>query len=70
MSMTLLVASSDEAFRESIRENLLNTPNAHVIAEYPDISTNLYIRVLQDLERHPDAAGIAARTERAGPAFL
>ena len=56
MSITLLVASSDEAFRESIRENLLNTPNARVIAEYPDISTNLYIRVLQDLERHPDAA--------------
>jgi len=56
MSISLLVASSDEAFRESIRENLLNIPNARVIAEYPDISTNLYIRVLQDLERHPDAA--------------
>ena len=56
MSISLLVASSDEAFRESIRENLLNIPSARVIAEYPDISTNLYIRVLQDLERHPDAA--------------
>ena len=56
MSISLLVASSDEAFREAIRENLLNIPNARVIAEYPDISTNLYIRVLQDLERHPDAA--------------
>lgn len=56
MSISLLVASSDEAFRESIRENLLNIANARVIAEYPDISTNLYIRVLQDLERNPDAA--------------
>jgi pilus assembly protein CpaE len=56
MPIGLLVASSDEHFREMIRENLLNIANAKVIAEYPEISSNLYIRVLQDLERHPDAA--------------
>lgn len=39
-----------------IRENLLNQPNAKVISEYPEVASNLYIRVLQDLERHPDAA--------------
>ena len=56
MPISLLVASSDELFRETIRESLLNIPTARVISEYPEVSSNLYIRVLQDLERHPDAA--------------
>ncbi|MBI4908592.1 MAG: AAA family ATPase [Acidobacteria bacterium] len=56
MSISLLVASNDEHFREMVRENLLNLQNAKVIAEYPEVNTNLYIRVLQDLERHPEAA--------------
>jgi len=56
MPITLLVASSDEHFREMVRESLLNIANAKVVAEYPEITPNLYIRVLQDLERHPEAA--------------
>lgn len=56
MSISLLVASSDDHFREMVRENILNMPNAKVIAEYPEVGSNLYIRVLQDLERHPEAA--------------
>ena len=56
MPISLLVASTDEQFREMIRENLLNQPNAKVISEYADVASNLYIRVLQDLERHPEAA--------------
>ena len=56
MSISLLVASPDDRFREMVRENLLNVQNAKIIAEYPEVSANLYIRVLQDLERHPDAA--------------
>jgi len=56
MPISLLVASSDEHFREMVRENLLNIPNAKVLSEYPEITLNLYIRVLQDLERHPEAA--------------
>jgi pilus assembly protein CpaE len=56
MPISLLVASSDELFRETIRESLLNVANARVIAEYPEVSSNLYIRVLQDLERHPEAS--------------
>jgi pilus assembly protein CpaE len=56
MPISLLVASSDEIFRETIRESLLNLANARVISEYPEVSSNLYIRVLQDLERHPEAA--------------
>jgi pilus assembly protein CpaE len=51
----LMVASSDEHFREMVRENLLNVPNAKVAAEYQEIAANLYIRVLQDLERNPSA---------------
>lgn len=56
MSLSLLVASSDDHFREVIRESLLNIQNARVASEYPEVSANLYIRVLQDLERHPEAA--------------
>jgi pilus assembly protein CpaE len=52
----LMIASSDEAFREMVRDNLLNIPNAKVAAEYQDVSSNLYVRVLQDTERHPNAA--------------
>jgi len=56
MAIALLVASSDEHFRETIRESLVNVPNARVISEYPEVASNLYIRVLQDLERNPEAA--------------
>src|SRR6266581_3395722 len=56
MSLVLLVASADEHFREMVRESLVNIPNAKLAAEYQDVAQNLYIRVLQDLERHPHAA--------------
>src|SRR5713226_3999321 len=56
MAIVLLVASTDEHFREMIRENLGNIPNSKVVAEYQEVAQNLYIRVLQDLERHPHAA--------------
>lgn len=56
MSIALIVASSDERFRETIRENLLNLPNAKVIAELPEVAANLYIRVMQEVERHSEAA--------------
>ena len=56
MSISLLVASSDEAFRESVKENLASLTGARVVAEYSEVSANLYIRLLQDAERHPDAA--------------
>lgn len=56
MPIALLVASHDEHFRETVRENLLNVANARIVSEYPEITPNLYIRVLQDLERHPEAA--------------
>jgi pilus assembly protein CpaE len=56
MPISLLVASSDEHFRETIQENLVNIPNAKVTASYSEVSSTLYIRVLQDLERYPDAS--------------
>src|SRR3974390_806919 len=54
-NLTLLVASSDEQFREMVRDNLLNIPNSKIAAEYQEVAANLYIRVLQDLERNPGA---------------
>ena len=33
-----------------------NVPNAKIAGEYQEVAANLYIRVLQDLERNPDAA--------------
>src|SRR5690349_5103167 len=56
MSISLLIASSDDHFREMVRESLLNIANAKIVAEYSEVTANLYIRVLQDLERHPEAA--------------
>lgn len=56
MAIHLLVASNDEHFREMIRESLLNIEHSKVLGEYPEVTSNLYIRVLQDLERHPEAA--------------
>jgi len=56
MPISLLVASSEEHFRESIHESAVSAGNVRVIANYPEVSSNLYIRVLQDLERNHDAA--------------
>ncbi|MBZ2183316.1 MAG: AAA family ATPase [Bryobacter sp.] len=56
MPINLLIASSEEAFRESVKENLASLTGARVAAEYPEVSANLYIRILQDAERYPDAA--------------
>jgi pilus assembly protein CpaE len=56
MSVSLLVASSDEQLRDLVRDNLLNISGARVVAEYTEVGPNLYIRVLQDLDRHPEAA--------------
>lgn len=68
MPISLLVASSDEAFRESVKENLASLSGARAVAEYTEVSANLYIRILQDAERHPDAAlfiDLAGDTEAA-----
>jgi DNA-binding NarL/FixJ family response regulator len=54
-NVALLIASSDEHFREMVRDQTLNVPEAKVVAEYQEVAANLYIRVLQDLERHPSA---------------
>lgn len=54
-NLALLVASSDEHFREMVRDTILNVPNAKIVGEYQEVAANLYIRVLQDLERNPGA---------------
>jgi pilus assembly protein CpaE len=53
--VALMIASGDELFREMVRDNLLNIPNAKVVSEYQEVSSNLYVRVLQDLERNPNS---------------
>src|SRR5260370_13080497 len=55
-NIVLLVASTDDHFRETVRESLVNIPSGKIVAEYQEVAQNLYIRVLQDLERHPHAA--------------
>ena len=54
-SLSLMVASSDEHFREMVRDNLVNIPNSKAVSEFQEVGANLYIRVLQDLERYPQA---------------
>jgi pilus assembly protein CpaE len=56
MPVVVFTASSDEQFREMVRDHLLNIPNSKVAAEYQEVAANLYIRVMQDLERNPHAA--------------
>jgi pilus assembly protein CpaE len=56
MSVVVFSASSDEQFREMVRDHLMNIPNSKVAAEYQEVAANLYIRVMQDLERNPQAA--------------
>jgi pilus assembly protein CpaE len=38
-----------------VRDSLINLPDAKIVAEYQEVAANLYIRVMQDLERHPHA---------------
>jgi len=42
--------------RDLVRDNMLNISGARVVSEYSEVGPNLYIRVLQDLDRNPDAA--------------
>ena len=50
-----MIASGDEHFREQVRDSLLNIPDVKAAAEFPEVSANLYVRVLQELERNPTA---------------
>ena len=54
----LMIASTDQTFREMVRDNLLNIPDSKVGSEYQEVSPSLYVRVMQDLERHSNAAVI------------
>jgi pilus assembly protein CpaE len=56
LSFTLLIASADDQVRDLVRDTTANTPNARIAAEYTEVTPNLYIRVLQDVERHPESA--------------
>ena len=64
MAVSLLLASNDETFREMIREQLLNIPDARVVGEFPEVNQNLYIRVLQEVERHPDVGLVLGISRR------
>jgi len=68
MSVTMMVASSDPNFRENVREGLLAATGGKIVAEFPEVASNLYVRVLQEVERHPEAGllvDLSADTEQA-----
>ena len=52
-TLSLMIASSDDHFREQVRDSLLNIPEIKASAEFPEVSANLYVRVLQELDRNP-----------------
>ncbi len=52
-ALSLMIASGDDHFREQVRDSLLNVPEIKAAAEFPEVSANLYVRVLQELERNP-----------------
>lgn len=47
-----MIASGDDGFREQVRDSLLNIPEIKAAAEFHEVSANLYVRVLQELERN------------------
>jgi pilus assembly protein CpaE len=53
--LSLMIASSDQSFRDMVHDNILNIPEIKVVAEFQEVAANLYVRVLQELERHPFA---------------
>ena len=50
-----MIASSDPGFRDMVHDNIMNIPDLKVVAEFTEVAANLYVRVLQELERHPHA---------------
>jgi pilus assembly protein CpaE len=50
-----MIASSDPGFRDMVHDNILNIPDLKVVAEFTEVAANLYVRILQELERHPTA---------------
>jgi pilus assembly protein CpaE len=53
--LSLMIASSDPGFRDMVHDNIMNIPDLKVVAEFTEVAANLYVRVLQELERHPHA---------------
>jgi pilus assembly protein CpaE len=56
MPISLIVASAEPHFREFVREHLAHTPGAKLVAEHDEVGLNVYVRILHDLDRHPNAA--------------
>jgi len=56
MAIFLLVASTDEQFREMIRENLVNQPNAKITSEYTEVASNYTSACCRIWKHHPEAA--------------
>jgi len=56
MPISLIVASAEAHFREFVREHLAHTPGAKLVSEHEEQGMNLYVRVLHELDRQPQAA--------------
>lgn len=56
MPFSLMVASTEEQTRELVRDSVSSMNGCRILAEFVEVTPNLYIRVLQEVERHPEAA--------------
>ena len=56
MAIQLIVASSEPRFHDFVREQLSGMPNAEVVGDHEDMGPNLSVRLLQDLNLHPQCA--------------
>jgi pilus assembly protein CpaE len=54
--LSLMIASGDPGFRDMVHDNILNIPDLKIVAEFTEVAANLYVRVLQELERNPQSA--------------
>src|ERR1041385_8913795 len=56
MAVQLIVASKEPRFHDFVREHFARTASAEIVAEYEDVGPNLSVRIVQDLNTHPQAA--------------
>jgi len=56
MAIQLIVASPEPRFHDFVREQLAAMPNAEAVSDHEDMGPNLSVRILHDLNLHPQAA--------------
>ncbi len=56
MSVQLIIASKEPRFHDFVREHFARATAAEIVADYEDVGPNLSVRIVQDLNMHPQAA--------------